>query len=74
MRGRRDKVMSTIDMPENGDLLESVLEHRLREVFRSPQLVNMMLLLRRSIGRQCQTHSEYTSDGIYSVCWPHIKE
>lgn len=49
--------MSTVDVPENGDLLESVLEHRLREVFRSPQLVHVMLLLRRSTG---QPHSEYT--------------
>lgn len=36
--------MTAIDVPENGDLLESVLEHRLREMFRSPQLVNMMFL------------------------------
>lgn len=47
------EVVSAVEVPHNGDLLESVLDVWLREMAGSLQLVNMTLLWRRVMASPC---------------------
>ena len=70
-RGRKREVVTTIEMPDDGELLECVLQNWLREVFGSLELVHAMLLC-----DTCTTCFKVCTHGFSSVnlgvdvlCW-----